>query len=239
MDYQDSSKIMMMQAAVENTLLGGVHRMETTIKPFAEQYNLQPNDYALVISSQARMDDYFCLAQVVDIENYKKEFPDWHQRMTEMPYMLCKWWSFDYKTEELGWFSRVKLAPISPERAEEVKNWFIEHGSYRTMASKNPPDWLTEVYDDYAKKLATNAPDAVPTPVACGKCESTDTYIHGSASTKIVVKAGQLIRDGEEHFARAGEAHYQRTAEFHLHCGQCGSVAEIDNNKMVIDTLDL
>ena len=184
----------------QNSFVGEGINVEAEIQPLPEQLAFGIGDAAILATAQTPLERDFAVLKGLDPKEYAETFPDWEERMLGVnnagqgSFVLCEHFSADDPETSIGWFSRVKLMPISAERYAETVTW-IENGF-----PKDVPDWVHEYYQRYTDALNERAPERVPHTVVCPECGSRDVDLCVTRTVTYTGHAGQLLKDGQERY---------------------------------------
>jgi hypothetical protein len=209
-----------------------VQQVEETdqVKPSPEQYGLKSGDKAVVAGTKAAIDLEFEVCEILDSSEYAQEFPDWAERL-QRSYLLCRYYTTSEPLGEVGWFSRVKLIPITEEQYEEVKGWITEDD-----LPDVPPDWLKETYRKWDKSVARAAPDQMAIVATCESCGHEPVgliiihHTHGAAT------AGILEVDGKRVYVPLDDHGADCKMDARIYCGECEHYKELEDDEVRINT---
>jgi hypothetical protein len=205
--------------------LGTTERLDD-YRPNEKQFALKAGDYAIVAATSSGIDAEISIGQIVDAEGL---VPDWEERLFKS-YLPMKWYAKDDITGEIGWFSRVKLIPITEEQFKEVYGWITESGF-----PDDYPEWLIRIYEDFTDALHQQQPENIPKRAICRLCGSKDTEIHAVHTTRIAVKAGEVDFKGEPRYVGISHPQGKCETEAHIHCRGCNGRGELNDAEYHLD----
>ena len=205
--------------------------VEAEIQPLPEQLAFGPGDVAVLATAQTQLEKDFAILKGLDPKGHAETFPDWEERMLGVnnvgqgSFVLCEHFSAEDPEKTIGWFSRVKLMPISMDRYEETLKW-IDDGFPSEI-----PDWVRQYYVRYTDALSKNAPARVPQTVVCPECGEREVELVVSRRILYSGHAGMLTKDGKERFITIAEPVVKDTHTAQLRCTGCHTVAELEDEE--------
>lgn len=198
------------------------------LRCYPAQYAIKPDDYVVVASTNAVIDNDLTVAQVLDPEQYADEFPNW-QETVHRSYVLCRWHSLLDPEGDVGWLQRVQLCPIAKEHYDQLLEW--------TTSNTHPedaPDWLKAYYAEFNSELSKVTPNEIPAEITCEKCQTLGMKFHAANLVQLRGKAGKLVRDGKEIYVPT-DRETKVEAQAHLHCDECGHTIDLDEHEFMIN----
>ena len=135
------------------------------IMPIPDQLSFSAGDMAIVGSSSCPAEEDFAIVQCLDPAQFADLFPDWEERIQLSGYVLCTHFSRKDPELTMGWFSRLKVMPISPQEYAEALTW-MEVGF-----PDDAPEWVTACWRKYADELGAgrSPPTGCRHSVTCPK----------------------------------------------------------------------
>lgn len=215
--------VMMFQ---NSSFAGEAENVENEIMPLESQLTMTPGTHCLVATASSQLEQDFVVATMLDAQAHSQAFPDWEERLLRS-YVLCDYWSEEDRTTNIGWFSRVKLMPISDEHYESMEDW-------RTAWPDTPPSWVVDYLRDYTDQLSRRAPEWVPHAVTCPVCTGRDVSLRVFRQITFHAVAGQIIHDDETKFIPLTEPTIDSSHIARLICGDCGSTADLEDEEWVL-----
>lgn len=215
----------------QNSFVGEGIAVEAEIEPLPEQLAFGPGDCAVLASAATPLERDFALLKAVDPEQHKELFPDWEERLLGVnnagqgSFVLCEHFSGEDPEISLGWFSRVKIMPISTERYDEALRWMSDG------FPSELPAWVHEYYQDYTDLLSERAPERIPHTVTCPECGSREVELNVSRRLVYHGHAGQLIKDGHERFITISEPQVDDSHVAILQCTNCHATASLTDEE--------
>jgi hypothetical protein len=203
------------------TFAAGSTDMDENIKPLDSQYALGPGDYAMSAATNALVDDNHTVMKILDPTAFSDRFPDWETRL-QRSYILAEWISHRHKEPHIGWFSRVKLMPITEPQFQEASGWVDTQ-----IFPSPPPSWVDDAYYKITEGLSQHD-SSIPRAVECGKCGGHSVEIHRVSVYRWTNRAGVLMEDlesGEQkpRYTNLTDSETDKMVEAHLHCSECGA----------------
>lgn len=193
------------------------------LKPSKIQLALAPGAPAVAVGLQSELEGDMVAVRILDAEAHAHEFPDYQQRL-DWGYALCMWSSDEDPLGDIGWFSRIRLIPVSEEQHTEVTGWFDEG-----VLPDQPPGWLNEIFSKYTNTISVQAPSAIPVKLPCGNCGETNVSLYISHMTMYKVPAGTIQDEGSPYFAgMMSKLQHHCETKSHLCCDDCKAMVEID-----------
>lgn len=200
------------------------------LRPSPSQYALAPGDKAVMAGSNSPMDNQLTALEVLDASEHAERWPDWEERL-QKSYLLCSWVSNRVQIEEIGWFSRVKLIQLTNDQHQELSTW-ISDGNLPDEV----PDWMREVYKDYTEHIHAASPNLIPRNAICGNCGGDRVLLQLHHHSQFTAPAGVLVEDGKEYTVHMGEGKTECTTSGRLHCSECHSSRELEEDEIRIDS---
>lgn len=216
----------LMIALAKSNIVGDTETIDRELKPTDQQFALKPGDHAVTIATNSIVDQDFVCIEILDPEQHKEEFPDWEHRL-QNSYVLCRWFSAKDVHGGIGWYTRVKLVPITDEQYADVEQRRDQDEGF----ADEPPDWLYDAYDNYMDALHQREPSKVPAPVSCPHCQSRNTELNITYSVSLSAKAGMLIKNGKEKYVQVTDIEKEESLDAHLFCGDCRAKADLDESE--------
>jgi hypothetical protein len=215
---------LMMMLLNQSAFAGGAESVENEIMPLESQLTLTPGVHCMVAASNTPLERDFVMATMVDAEQHSGDFPDWEERMLNS-YVLCEYWSRDDPDTHLGWFSRLKLVPITEEHYQDADSWRPDDWPHEM------PDWATDYLRIYTDQLSDRAPERVPHVVSCPNCGERDVQIKVVRRLTYEARAGELSHEEQRRYVPLHELDVEENYFARLICPDCGSVAEMEDHE--------
>jgi hypothetical protein len=214
----------------QSTFLGGSESIEHEIMPLDEQLNFGPGDVAILAGSNVPLERDFAIVRGLDPQQHAETFPDWEERMLGTgpgwnSHVLCEHFSQTDPNTSLGWFSRLKLMPITKYRYKECRQW-LNHGF-----PKHLPKWVEETYQKYTDMLAERAPAFVPQSVACPECGEREVQLRVTRRISWVAKVGRVMVEGREKYVPVQEPDEDDKHVARLYCTVCRTSADLSDEE--------
>ena len=207
-----------------NSFVGAGPTVEHEIMPVDSQLNFGPGDVALLAGANTPLEHDFAVLQAMDPEQHAEMFPDWEERMLNS-YVLCTRFASSDPELSLGWFSRVKILPISQEHYTEALTW-LEHGFPEPL-----PDWCEDYHRALTDELAQVAPEVVPKAATCPGCGSRNVALIVRRRLKYQAKAGVIMHDGHQLWVPITEVEDESSHTAKLVCTECKSNADLGDDE--------
>jgi len=138
---------------------------------------------------------------------------------------LCEGFSKFDPVMTLGWYSRLKLLPITNYRWRQTKRW-IEDGFPDPI-----PEWCEEIYVKYTDQLSESAPERVPRAATCPNCGNHNVELIVNRRINYKVRAGTLTIEGKVVHMPVHEPDETSTHSARLHCTGCNSFADLEDDE--------
>lgn len=222
---------LMAMLLAQNSFVGEGIEVEAEIKPLPAQLEFGIGDAAVLASARTPLERDFAILKAIDPAEHAEMFPDWEERMLGLnnqgqgSFVLCEHFSAEDPEVSLGWFSRVKIMPISTERYEEAHRWITD--GFPT----DVPDWVHEYYQDYTDALSERAPERVPHTAVCPQCQGRNVDLVVSRRLVYKGRAGQLTKDDHERFITLVEPEVDDSHVAILECTDCHSTATLTDDE--------
>jgi hypothetical protein len=222
MDYSFNPLVSLLLAS--NDMIGDLTTVEDEVRPTESQYAIQVGDNVLIASTSAHIDHDLGFGVVVDPLEYQALFPDYEDRLLRS-FLLIKWRSRDDNLGDLGWFSRVKLIPISEDQGEQANGWF------ETGFPEEPDAWVRDSYTALTQELATFN-EGVPSPVICPGCGSNNTVLRAIKTNQMVGQVGVVTQNDQTLYVFLGPTHDHEDIGFRITCSDCGANAAVGGDQI-------
>ena len=211
------------------SFVGPAEEVENEVTPLDSQLNLQPGDHAIAATANTPLERDWIICTVIDPEAHAEIFPDWEERLLNS-FVLCEYDSMEDPSPEarIGWFSRVKLVPISEEGFARTREWLPD--KWPDLA-KLPPDWIVEHFDEFSDALSERAPKRVPTAVKCFNCGGRQVHLEVSRRMEYSVRCGRITRDDKEMLVSMADVEVKDNHVAKLHCLDCDSYADLKDEE--------
>lgn len=222
--------MIMLQA---NSFVGGSESVDH-LRPLPQQLAFGPGDAALLAASDTPLERDFGVLRCVDPSKHAETWPDWEDRVLGLnasegqgSFVLCEHFSRDDPTISLGWFSRLKILPISTYRYRQTRSW-LKQGFPQEL-----PDWAAKVYQDFTDELSQFVPDRVPRSVVCPNCGKREVDLKISRRIVYHGRAGMLIHEGKERFVPIQDPQIDDSHVAQLICTnpECRTPAELEDDE--------
>lgn len=197
------------------------------LKPTKDQYALKVGDKCLVAGTSSELDQDFETCEIIDPAAHAEEYPDWADRI-QRSYLLCRYSTIMDPLGDTGWFARVKLIQIPDDKFEEIRSWDLND------LPDEPPAWLTEIYDKYAKELAALSPGTIPVQVPCENCGGKDVGLLLMHHTHTAAHAGTVKHEGKTVYVQLDEENVNCHLSAKLYCPDCESERELNPDEVRI-----
>jgi len=205
-----------------SSFVGQAAEVEDEILPLPEQFAFGPGDAGLMASANIPLEHDFAVLRGIDPEKHVETFPDWEERVLKS-FVLCEHFSRDDPEISIGWFSRLKVMPISTYRYRQARKW-LKDGFPEEI-----PAWAHQYYLKYTDGLAAHAPDRVPKVVVCPNCSSREVELRVSRRIVYSGRVGTLHKEGTELYVPVSEPTVEDTHYAQLHCTDCNSTADLED----------
>lgn len=199
-----------------NSFLGAAEAVEHEVMPLDTQRDLKPGDAAVVAHAATPLERDLTIVKLLDAEKYSQNFPDWEERVTLKSYVLCEAFSADDPEPHLGWFSRVKLLPITRYRYTQARFWT------KVGFPEEFPDWVLAAHDGYNDAIAEQAPTRVARAASCEECGKRKVFLEVWRYVKYSGRVGHRTIDGEEKLVPIQDADVEEHYTPTLTCRDCG-----------------
>jgi hypothetical protein len=191
------------------------------LHPSLQQYEMQPGQRAVMVTTDCELDQDFTLLTMLDPSEYAEQYPDWEARVGR-DHRLCEWRSQMDNDGSIGWFQLGRIIPLDTQEHydELLKTAVLEPDR------KGAPQWLNEIYGDYLEGLRQVDPDQVYAPVECAQCQSKNVELHVKKTIVGTGMVGSKVTyapngDKIEEYGVIRQPHVQENMEAHLHCNDC------------------
>ena len=208
----------------QSSFVGSSEMVEEEIMPLDEQLNFGVGDVAIAATANTMLERDFVVVKMLDAEKYAKTFPDWEERLLSS-FVLCKYFSRNDPQDSIGWFSRLKLLPITAYRYREARTW-LKKGFPTEI-----PDWAYEVFQAFADRLSVNAPEVIPKSVTCPHCGSRQVGLKVVRRVTYTGRAGVLRIDDVEHYVPLNDPEEDSTHSATLICSNCRAEAILSDGE--------
>jgi hypothetical protein len=208
----------------QNSFVGASEMVEEEIMPLDEQLNFGVGDVAIAATANTMLERDFVIVRMLDAEKYTKTFPDWEERLLNS-FVLCKYFSRNDPEDSIGWFSRLKLLPITSYRYREARTW-LKKGFPNEI-----PDWAYEVFQAFADRLSVNAPEVIPKAVTCPECGGRHVGLKVVRRVTYEGRAGVLVIDGKEHYVPLNDPEEDSSHTAKLFCKDCRAEATLSDGE--------
>jgi len=198
--------------------------MASSVTPTKGQQAVKPGDVALLAMSSAAINEDLCAVRILDPEEHKNEFP--HPR--DDSWVLGTWTSSDQGSIGIGWFERPRLIPLTEEQYSEVITLMETFGDIEL------PTWVHDLYRKEIHELNETSPDQVARLVPCGNCGAHEVELHAVRAQRARMQVGIQAFDGVEHFVNIEAPETSTQISYHLHCGECGARAAVEDDEVHI-----
>ena len=211
----------------QNSFVGQGIEVEAEIEPLPEQLIFGPGSVAILATASTTLERDFAILKGLDPEKHAETFPDWEERMLGVnnagqgSFVLCEHFSAEDPLVTIGWFSRVKLMPISQDRYEETRGW-IDDGFPPQV-----PQWVQDYYQTYTDALSERAPQRVPHTVECPECKGRNVELNVSRRVVYRGHAGVLRDKGKERYITLNDTDTTENHVAVLQCLDCHSTATL------------
>jgi hypothetical protein len=209
----------------QSQFMGPTEQLEETLKPMPSQYAIKPGDKCLAATANTMLEEDFTLMEVLEPDSHPELFPDWEERSGWGSHVLTQWFSVDCLEGDIGWFSRVKLIPITEEQYAECELW--RTGDFPDA----PPKWIEEAFTSYTDSLAHLAPDSIPVLVTCPKCQGREVELHTLGKKRSLSRAGELKRGDKTVYVPLNNPEESTEWAAHLLCKSCGAIAQLEDEE--------
>jgi len=207
-----------------NSFVGMAPDVENEIMPIDAQLNFGPGDVAMLAGANTPLESDFAIVQAIDPEQKAETYPDWEERLLNS-YVLCSKFSKNDPEVSIGWFSRVKILPISHQHYEEALGWLVNG------FPDEVPSWCETYHHRYVDQLAQHAPEIVPRGVVCPYCESRDVALIVQRRLEYTSKAGTVLHDGKNLFVPINQVEESSTHTATLRCKNCKAYADLGDEE--------
>ena len=220
--------------SMRNMDITGMVRNPQLLQPSLVQYEMQPGQQAVMVTTDCELEDDFTLLLLLDPSEYAARFPDWQARVNRH-YRLCQWRSYEDPEGGVGWFQLGKIIPLKgQEQYDELVRLAVEP---ETRAQGEVPDWLSAIYGDYLEALSQVDPDQVFVPVVCGECSGKNVQLHVRRLSLGTGMVGQKVHDQpggttKVEYGMIRQPNVTTHMEAHLHCEDCGHKAQFDDEEI-------
>jgi len=207
-----------------NSFLGVSEVVEDEIMPLDEQLNFDVGDAAILATANTMLERDFVILRMIDAEKHAKTFPDWEERLLNS-FVLCKYFSRNDPEESIGWFSRLKVVPISNYRYREARTWM------KKEFPSEIPDWAFKAFQDLADRLSVNAPAIIPKAVTCPNCGDRNVGLKVVRRVTYAGRAGVLKINDVEHYVPLSDPTEEANHTAMLVCQECHSEATLADDE--------
>jgi hypothetical protein len=207
------------------SFVGPAEGIETEILPITQQMDFGPGSGAIMAMANTALENDLVIVKGLDPSKYAEEFPDWETRHL---HVLCQAFSREDPELRIGWFSRLKLIPISTYRYRQARKW-LKEGFPEEL-----PDWVDDYYTEFADHLSVAAPELVPKVVQCPNCKKRNVSLEVTRRLDYMCKVGVLQHEGEDMYVPITEVDDQSTHTAQLRCLDCGAHADLEDSEWTL-----
>jgi hypothetical protein len=211
-----------------HSFLGMAEKVEDEVMPLESQLGLGPGDVAVVAHAATPLENDLTIVKVVDPEQHEGEFPDWQDRVLVKSYLLCEAFSHADPEPHLGWYSRLKLLPITRYRYYQARRW------QKTGFPDEFPTWVVKAHDDYQDQLAEMVPSLVPKPVSCDSCGKRDVFLKVERQVTYQGRAARILKDEVMKYVPLTDADVEEIHVTHLICNDCGWTKHLSESEWTL-----
>lgn len=217
-----------------SNFIGLSEEVENEITPLDSQLNLRPGDHAIGATANTPLERDFTVVTLLDPSEHAGTFPDWEERLLKS-YVFGEYCSFNDPNFHRGWFSRVKLLPITQEHFEIAEHWLPDN--WPEWMTHTPPDWAVDYFDEYASELSKRAPSRVPNPVTCPNCNGRRVELHVAHRIEYRVRCGEVTKGDVTKIVPVNDLDERQTWSAQLYCTDCESVADLTDPEWILPGL--
>jgi len=209
------------------SFVGAAEMVENTIMPIPAQLDFGPGDHAILAMANTPLENDFVILRGADPEKHAETFPDWEERVLNS-YVLCQYFSRTDPEFKLGWFSRLKVMPITEYRYREARKW--RKGDW----PEEVPDWAEAYFLRYTDQLSQAAPEVVPHVVSCPACGGRNIAIVVLRHIEFMARAGTVVIDGVEKYVPVTTVDETDTHQAQLRCLDCHTPADLTDDEWAL-----